>query len=636
MKNSNDPLIPIQVKGKKGFISSSGSIIAAPKFADIGEFSEGMIAVREYGTFGYLDKNGNYAIKPQFDFASEFKEGLAIVYKNGAPFYINLKGEIPFIINYAQIGSFSNGRAIVKTASKKFGVINKNGELIIDTVFRRMEAFKNGLSIVEGLQFDDNEDEGYKNCYEIGVIDSLGNFIIPYYKYSYIEDWHEGFYNVTLINDGYEPLNLLIDHCGEVKLKETPQQYYSFYDPISCGLVSVIIPAIKKPGDPMFSYSREYYHGFMNLNGELIFNDKKIADANSFSENRCFVTYDYKNYFIVNNLGKHVGKDNYQDIQNDGFQNGIAILKFKNKWGIIDTNANWIVNPIYDYLENISQNSKYISFAIENKTNEVNKYLKWGLLNRSGKIVCDTFADHIYSYEDSKNYFICQINEDIIFLDEKFKVFWKQNILEQILDTTKLKFLNTVQKAWANCEAYSLPNESKSGGWAVSNNVPKLIDYSIPFCLKSNLCLTLEEDCTDTIDKSFWARSLYLINNSFEKIEFRAQDSRLYILLQAKTDKNEWKDIESFPKSFCGNSNHIIWLEPGYYWKFKVHCYEGDIKTRLRYRIEYIDPMDKSIYIWEKKIIVLYSNEFDGYVNPGQFWNKGYYGVQNFMDSYFE
>ncbi|OQP39265.1 hypothetical protein A4D02_18250 [Niastella koreensis] len=106
--------------------------------------------------------------------------------------------------------------------------------------------------------------------------------------------------------------------------------------------------------------------------------------------------------------------------------------------------------------------------------------------------------------------------------------------------------------------------------------------------------------------------------------------------VQAKNPQGEWKDIEYLPRSFCGNSYHILTLEPNWYWKFLTPVYEGDFKTTLRIELTYIDPKDKAEYFRQRKQLTLYSNEYKGSINPGQFWRKEGYSPGNIMDPYFD
>ena len=53
--------------------------LIAPKYENVGTFSEGLAAVKENGKWGYIDTEGNTVIPFQYDLAYSFNEGLAIV-----------------------------------------------------------------------------------------------------------------------------------------------------------------------------------------------------------------------------------------------------------------------------------------------------------------------------------------------------------------------------------------------------------------------------------------------------------------------------------------------------------------------------------------------------------------------------
>ena len=53
--------------------------IVAPKYQEVGGFSDGLAAVKQNGKWGYIDENGKTVIKAQFDFANSFSEGIAVV-----------------------------------------------------------------------------------------------------------------------------------------------------------------------------------------------------------------------------------------------------------------------------------------------------------------------------------------------------------------------------------------------------------------------------------------------------------------------------------------------------------------------------------------------------------------------------
>ncbi|MBL7973292.1 MAG: hypothetical protein JNJ85_00170 [Candidatus Kapabacteria bacterium] len=104
--------------------------------------------------------------------------------------------------------------------------------------------------------------------------------------------------------------------------------------------------------------------------------------------------------------------------------------------------------------------------------------------------------------------------------------------------------------------------------------------------------------------------------------------------VQALNSKGEWKDIEYLPSSWCGNSYHTLTLNSKHYWTFLTPVYEGEFKTKLRIELKYIDPTDKSEKRRDKNEITVYSNEYEGSINPGQFWNKREYYPSGLMDPY--
>ncbi|HEF9233395.1 TPA: WG repeat-containing protein, partial [Campylobacter coli] len=44
-----------------------GEFAIEPKFDGVGNFSEGLVAVKLNEKWGFIDKNGDFVIKPKFD-----------------------------------------------------------------------------------------------------------------------------------------------------------------------------------------------------------------------------------------------------------------------------------------------------------------------------------------------------------------------------------------------------------------------------------------------------------------------------------------------------------------------------------------------------------------------------------------
>src|SRR6478736_1663551 len=181
-------LFRVVKKGKIGFINEAGQTIIKPVFAAAGEFSEGLAPARLHGLYGFIDQGGNFVIPPQFEFAEAFQKGIAIAYQKGKPFYIDRSGRKLFENPFAEIGNFHHGLARIRTVTNKSGIINKQGHLVIDTVFRYVNSLNNGTALVTGLNHKPYPfPYTAPKVFEEGLIDTLGKFLIPFGQYSEIE-----------------------------------------------------------------------------------------------------------------------------------------------------------------------------------------------------------------------------------------------------------------------------------------------------------------------------------------------------------------------------------------------------------------------------------------------------------------
>lgn len=162
--------------------------------------------------------------------------------------------------------------------------------------------------------------------------------------------------------------------------------------------------------------------------------------------------------------------------------------------------------------------------------------------------------------------------------------------------------------------------DKESNGWYVSEN--ESIEIEDKFSDKG-FFLKIDKEEFTLVNNKFIANKLFLVNNSDETICLPAQDSRLYLKMQAKNVFGIWSDIEYVPNSWCGNSYHEICLEKGEYWEFPSLQFKGRHKTKFRYKLENGEED-------------LFSNEIEGYVNNGQFINKQKYYSTNLMDPYNE
>ena len=140
--------------GKKGLIDKTGKKIADSKYDDLGEISEGVLAINEGGLWGFADVEGNIITAPQYLEAHKFMGGYAVVkFKEKA---WNEKGD----------KNDPNYKEFSKTDMQKegYGYIGKNGAVFLPPYFSKANDFKNGIAIVT-----------LKNG-KLGYINRLGRF----------------------------------------------------------------------------------------------------------------------------------------------------------------------------------------------------------------------------------------------------------------------------------------------------------------------------------------------------------------------------------------------------------------------------------------------------------------------------
>ena len=79
--------------------------------------------------------------------------------------------------------------------------------------------------------------------------------------------------------------------------------------------------------------------------------------------------------------------------------------------------------------------------------------------------------------------------------------------------------------------------------------------------------------------------SVYLLNNTKDTLQISLQDNHLQIIQEAKDKNGEWKPIEYWRYSTCGNSYFSDKLEPNGIIKTSSKSYKGTFKTEIRYKL---------------------------------------------------
>jgi hypothetical protein len=133
-----------------GVINRIGEFIVEPIYDDIGEISEGLFYAEKDGLFGYLNEVGEIAISFFYTDALDFHQGVAVVAdSSGLKGLINKEGNPVTPFDYDWIESFSSIELPVRFRQDgMFGLLNRAGLILTDTLYQALGDFGDGLALV--------------------------------------------------------------------------------------------------------------------------------------------------------------------------------------------------------------------------------------------------------------------------------------------------------------------------------------------------------------------------------------------------------------------------------------------------------------------------------------------------------
>lgn len=629
-------LFPIIENGLWGYIDVSGKVIIEPKFRVAGQFSEGLAPVRLNGTYGYINSLGDFVIQPRFDAAFSFDKGIARIYINGKPYFINKEGQITFQHNYTELLDANNSQYLIaKTITNKLGVINLKGELIIDTVFKKIGPFSNDIAMVEGLNHEPYPDDEVSYVYESGVINSSGKWLINFGEYRQISQISGGYflaerYKQTSKESRWTSNDAVLDSKGN-HLFNLPAGYF-FFDSNAEGFHDNV--AIVNIKDTLKENNYDYYSGVINDKGEVLFSNKKWERMSPFVLNRSFAKEVKGDWWLVNKQGEILNKEPYLNVLSYNykgeseylFQNGIQYVETTEGWITIDTNGVQINLPKkLDYHSGRLTWRGQIIFTEKDISVESDKYsYLYGFWDTKNDIMVEP-KFHNISFTEFIDELIYVMQDDRIgYIDHRGDYIWREK--EQQDKTSENLNIDYMNRGYFYASSPYKKELAGFGGWGSSENE---FQEKLPIgnVEEGKLNVIINPKDTSKFLNTYEGMKLYIANAAPDTAYFPAQDSRLYLNLQAKDKNGEWRDIEYLPSSWCGNSYHTLFLPPDNYWEFTVPIYDGEFKTKLRAKLMYTIK-DK------KDNITLYSNECEGSINPGQFWRKSGYSPSGLMDPY--
>jgi hypothetical protein len=598
-------------------------------FQFAGRFFDGLAVASENGYAGYINTKGNFVIKPEFEYALPFHDGIAKVWKEGKPYLIDKKGKILFehnyhFIKYAIKDSFEPIFIVTTSHSRRYGVIDKTGKLLVDTIYGYIRPFSEELAVA------DNENEE-------GVIDLKGDTIVPFGKYSKIGDynsarafvlskeWQSDYWRDCTIGfiDTKGDLVFKKENCkyidepplfsdGIILLHNADEYQYNLYDVKGNAIyqgsnaTSIDYAYPLKYGyavicDTALVYKEhKYIRNIIDKRGNLIFRDAdnifKDAKGNLF-----FV----KGHMIKDKYGKTVEKENVfvEFPENYEFPNYLInkdLVVIKNvrgrysEWTAINTNRykekqdfddGDDENDVEFNLEDVDERDEGVDFSYIDpegfkagllyvRFNEEGGLFDkfWGYINEKGEIV---YRNH------NKEYFEKGIKLNINYQEDGGIFYNTDNKeLNQEINPNKITLLLDSSVYEKTFEQY--------------------MKYPKRLCRRFQII----NETQDT---------LYIQDYIYEQFS-----------VQAKDRNGVWRDIQYYVPSDV-ISDSIYKLEPNKFWEFAVQSYSGGFKTKMRvaakiravYKYNWRNYAAEPRKLSEDKEFI--SNEIDCEINASQF-----------------
>lgn len=310
--HQNNTNVHAKKNGKWGVINLENQIILNFKYDEIKFLYNGFIKVRKEKKWGVINYKEEVIVDFEYESIDRLSNDFFRVYKNGRWGIISKNGEIVAKIEYEYIPLFIDEKEILVKENEKVGVINLEGDVILDYTYESISKIENNYLVTKNGK--------------IGIVNSDNEIILPieytslYKRNLFIEsykDWKRGLVNLK----------------GKVILKCKYDEI--IYDE-TCILEGCPI-AVRKKGK----------WGYINLKGKTLIKFQ-YSYANIFVKDTAPVG-DGNGRFLINRKGKKISKY-YDRIESGVLKNDLTIVSKGQSKGMINGKGEEVIPVKYKHL----------------------------------------------------------------------------------------------------------------------------------------------------------------------------------------------------------------------------------------------------------------------------------------------
>ncbi|MBR9919352.1 MAG: WG repeat-containing protein [Bacteroidetes bacterium] len=225
-----------------GLIDRRGNMVTDQGFREIRPFREGFAAVKLKDTYGFINSNGDLVVDADFTKVADFQEGRAAVHRDGRCGYIDSNGREIIQIDFSKCLDFVDGKAVVYHGYRRAGLVDREGEVLIEPSINRLYHFSEGRGLVrdpvdgiyyiteEGRMYDGYYDRASEFQHGVAVVQENGRWGVINHKgiklvrpkYDQIESFENGYAKVRI-----RGLNGLTNLKGEL-IVQPDYEYISY------------------------------------------------------------------------------------------------------------------------------------------------------------------------------------------------------------------------------------------------------------------------------------------------------------------------------------------------------------------------------------------------------------------------
>ncbi|NML65037.1 WG repeat-containing protein [Hymenobacter sp. RP-2-7] len=625
-----DAWFPIVVQGRWGFIDSTGAVVVAPRFAQVQEFAEGLAPVREAGHYGYLDGTGQLVLPQRYGYASPFRNGLALVQQDSTPRLIDRTGHlVPLPAAYRQLewqpGLDKGGVWVGTLPGYNRQLLAANGKLLSYKLFERIGPLSsNRIVVVDTAALRDQE--GSILAEAVGVLDSQGHQLIPYYRFSSISTFRDGVATASLYQPGDAPEpQCIIDTTGRILTRLPRNQEFADYSEAAFADGVVRVHISKDGGAANLDNS---YPAVIDQRGRVLFHNRHLQRLTDFYHGRAWAQEKDDDWFLIDKKGRRLSKVAVQRPLGPS-QHGDAAPAFAGGAEVVELAS----NEGYAALDSLGRVVRQLATPIlGNDPQQVGDLLlfyaadstqRMGFWNwRTGLLLQSRFS--AISYAGYRHGLLPVVEDNRLgYLSPQGRYVWRA-----AAPASAPLNLDFMRRGVYMVASAPLQRYAGVGGWGQSNNFSKS-SKGQPATTRTLRVQVASKSMPGTFGKLHHGHQLTIANTTADTVVFEAQNSSLTLTMQARDAQGIWRDIEYTPSSWCGNSYHQVFLAPGQYWELTVPAYSGEFATQLRARL-----LHRRAGATSSQQVAVYSNTFPGSVNPAQFWRPQGYSPQGIMDPY--